>query len=62
VILLEAVKQTFAVKPKGLRAPARVFVPGALKPAGAPALARDLAGELAADGPSEGLGRPRQSP
>jgi SAM-dependent methyltransferase len=42
LILLEAVKQTFAVKPKGLRAPARVFVPGALKPAGAGALARDL--------------------
>ena len=33
LILLEAVKQTFAVKPKGLKAPARVFVPGALKPA-----------------------------
>jgi SAM-dependent methyltransferase len=32
VILLEAVKQTFAVKPKGLGAPARVFVPGALRP------------------------------
>jgi SAM-dependent methyltransferase len=44
VILLEAVKQTFAVKPKGLRAPARVFVPGALKPARNPALARDLRG------------------
>jgi SAM-dependent methyltransferase len=33
LILLEAVKQTFAVKPKGLGAPARVFVPGALRPA-----------------------------
>ena len=33
LILMEAVKQTFAVKPKGLQAPARVFVPGALKPA-----------------------------
>ena len=32
VILLEAVKQTFAVKPKGRRARARVFVPGALHP------------------------------
>ena len=42
LILLEAVKQTFAVKPKGLRAPARVFVPGALKPARALAGARDL--------------------
>jgi hypothetical protein len=36
LILLEAVKQTFAVKPKGLKAPARVFVPGALKPARSP--------------------------
>jgi SAM-dependent methyltransferase len=43
LILLEAVKQTFAVKPKGLKAPARVFVPGALKPArGALTGARDL--------------------
>jgi len=33
LLLMEAVKQTFAVKPKGLKAPARVFVPGALKPA-----------------------------
>ena len=32
VILLEAVKQTFAVKPKGRRARARVFAPGALHP------------------------------
>lgn len=32
VILLEAVKQTFAVRPRGLGAPARVFVPGALRP------------------------------
>ena len=32
VILLEAVKQTFAVKPKGRRARARVFVPGVLQP------------------------------
>ena len=42
LILLEAVKQTFAVKPKGLRAPARVFVPGALKPARTSVLARDF--------------------
>ena len=41
LILLEAVKQTFAVKPKGLKAPARAFVPGALKPARNPALARE---------------------
>ena len=33
LILLEAVKQTFAVKPKGRRAPARVFATGALRPA-----------------------------
>jgi hypothetical protein len=33
VILMEAVKQTFAVKPRGLRQRARVFVPGALAPA-----------------------------
>ncbi|HLI66078.1 MAG TPA: methyltransferase domain-containing protein [Caulobacteraceae bacterium] len=32
VILLEAVKQTFAVKPRGRRAPARVFAPGVLAP------------------------------
>jgi hypothetical protein len=32
LILLEAVKQTFAVKPRGRRAPARVFVPGVLAP------------------------------
>lgn len=34
LILLEAVKQTFAVKPKGRRAPARVFAPGGFQPAG----------------------------
>ena len=33
LILLEAVKQTFAMKPKGRRAPARVFATGALRPA-----------------------------
>src|ERR1019366_1924720 len=32
LIMLEAVIQTFAVKPKGRRAPARVFVPGVLAP------------------------------
>ncbi|MCF8506528.1 MAG: methyltransferase domain-containing protein [Caulobacter sp.] len=32
VILMEAVKQTFAVKPKGVRARARVFAPGTLVP------------------------------
>ena len=53
LILLEAVKQTFAVKPKGLKAPARVFVPGALKPARASLSggvgARDLRFDNAAD-------------
>lgn len=33
LILLEAVKQTFAVKPKGLAVTARAFLPGALRPA-----------------------------
>jgi SAM-dependent methyltransferase len=32
LILLEAVKTSFAVRPKGRRAPARVFSPGALAP------------------------------
>jgi SAM-dependent methyltransferase len=32
LILLEAVKTTFAVRPKGRRAPTRVFSPGALAP------------------------------
>ena len=52
LILMEAVKQTFAVKPKGLRVPARVFAPGALKPARSPALARELRLRNAADGGS----------
>jgi SAM-dependent methyltransferase len=34
LIMLEAVKQTFAVKPKGRRMPVRVFAPGGLQPAG----------------------------
>ena len=33
LILLEAVKQTFAMKPKGRRAPARAFATGVLRPA-----------------------------
>jgi SAM-dependent methyltransferase len=33
VVLLEAVKQTFAVKPKGRKARVRVFAPGVLQPA-----------------------------
>ncbi|MDR3511856.1 MAG: methyltransferase domain-containing protein [Caulobacteraceae bacterium] len=32
LILLEAVKRTFAVRPRGRKIPARVFVPGALAP------------------------------
>ncbi len=32
VILMEAIKQTFAVKPQGRKAPARVFAPGVLLP------------------------------
>lgn len=36
LVLLEAVKQTFAVKPQGRRVRARVFVPGALQPQPSP--------------------------
>ena len=66
LILLEAVKQTFAVKPKGLRAPTRVFVPGALKPAREAAPARDFSVDGASPidrrmGTPYGLGRRRQS-
>lgn len=32
LILMEAIKQTFAVKPQGRKAPARVFAPGVLLP------------------------------
>jgi SAM-dependent methyltransferase len=32
LVLLEAVKQTFAVKPRGLAAPARVMMPGVVRP------------------------------
>jgi len=35
VVLMEAVKQTFAVKPRGARAPVRVFAPPVLQPAAA---------------------------
>ena len=48
VILLEAVKQTFAVKPKGRRAPARVFVPGMLQPRPA-SKGAEFAGDLSSD-------------
>jgi hypothetical protein len=42
IILMEAVKQTFAVKPRGARAPARVFAP-VLQPTPAGGLAGPLA-------------------
>lgn len=41
LILLEAVKQTFAVKPKGHRARARVMSPGTLQPLPSPSTGRD---------------------
>lgn len=52
LILIEAVKQTFAVKPKGAKARARVFAPGVLQPApGGPAPARNLLLEEERDSP-----------
>ena len=63
MILLEAVKQTFAVKPRGLGAPARVFVPGALRPARSPL---GLQGHISQSPPPqilhETLGGGEQSP
>ncbi len=50
VILLEAVKQTFAVKPKGRRVRARVFAPGPLQPA---PLARSRPGRSESPGPAK---------
>jgi SAM-dependent methyltransferase len=47
VILMEAVKQTFAVKPRGLQAPAAVMIPGIVRPAAAGRMAERR----------EGLGR-----
>ncbi len=44
LILMEAVKETFAVKPKGARARARVFAPGALRPQPTQAGASSLSG------------------
>jgi SAM-dependent methyltransferase len=41
LILLEAVKQTFAVKPRGHGARARVIVPGVLQPMPSPSTGRD---------------------
>ena len=63
LILLEAVKQTFAVKPKGLGAPARVFVPGALRPArNALKIPAGGARRAAPQNRQESLGGRRQSP
>jgi SAM-dependent methyltransferase len=42
LILMEAVKQTYAVKPKGVKAPARVFAPVAIPSPAGPAPARVL--------------------
>lgn len=49
LILMEAVKQTYAVKPKGAKARARVFAPAAVPVPAGPAPARVL--ENAADSP-----------
>ncbi|HEX6858782.1 MAG TPA: methyltransferase domain-containing protein [Caulobacteraceae bacterium] len=52
LILIEAVKQTFAVKPKGAKARARVFAPGVLQPApNGPAPAREPLLEKTAKAP-----------
>jgi len=59
LILLEAVKQTFAVKPRGLAAPARVLIPGAASPAPA---GRVLKSDSASREPSQGLGGGMQTP
>jgi SAM-dependent methyltransferase len=69
VILLEAVKTTFAVAPRGRRARARVFVPGALQPLPTRKSAKirgvAIAGprkglEAAGRGSSLGVDRPRR--
>jgi SAM-dependent methyltransferase len=59
VILLEVVKQTFAVKPKGRRAPARVFVPGVLQPRPA-SKGAEIAGDLGA-GAGRAWSRPAEA-
>jgi len=54
LILMEAVKQTFAVKPRGSRARVRVFAPGVLAPApGSPAPVRKAPHNLNAAKPLE---------
>jgi SAM-dependent methyltransferase len=44
LILMEAVKQTFAVKPRAVRARAHVFAPGALRPAAGGVTSRSWGG------------------
>ena len=51
LILMEAVKQTFAVKPKGVKAPARVFAPVTLPAPAGPAPARTPLLETTSDSP-----------
>ena len=41
LIMLEAVKQTFAMRPRAVKARARVFVPGVLQPSPSPSPTRD---------------------
>jgi SAM-dependent methyltransferase len=54
LILMEAVKQTFAVKPRGSRARVRVFAPGVLAPSpGGPAPVRQAPRNLNAARPLE---------
>ena len=54
LILMEAVKQTFAVKPRGNRARVRVFAPGVLAPSpGGPAPVRQAPRGLNAAKPLE---------
>ena len=54
LILMEAVKQTFAVKPRGSRARVRVFTPGVLQPSpGGPAPVRKAPRNLNAAKPLE---------
>ena len=53
LILLEAVKQTFAAKPKGRRMPVRIFAPGVLQPS--PAHKQPKTGILARSADHQGL-------
>ena len=51
LIMIEAVKQTFAVKPRGVRQRARVFAPGVLPAPAGPAPARTSLLEAGPDSP-----------